>query len=142
MRRTALAPVLWILVAGVLAPSAHADGLEFFQTPSGNIACAIGPMPDSDFAGCEIRDRTYPVPPRPSPCMGAWGKRFNLHQGAAPEMVCNSDTILAATYPVLQYGQTRSFNPITCESQEAGITCTDTRTGHYFRLARDSYELH
>lgn len=141
MRRTATAPILF-LAATALAPTVHADGLEFFQTPSGNIACAIGPMPQTAFAGCEIRERVFSLPPRPEPCMGAWGKRFNLHQGAAAQMVCNSDTILAATYPVLEYGQSRSFNPITCESQETGITCTDTRSGHFFRLSRDSYELH
>ncbi|WP_081290702.1 DUF6636 domain-containing protein [Mycobacterium asiaticum] len=123
-------------------PTAHAAGLEFFQTPSGNIGCGIGPMESSAFAGCEIREHSYPVPPRPNPCMGAWGSRISMHQGAPAQMSCHSDTILGTGYPVLQYGQTRSFNSITCESQESGITCTDHSTGHYFRLSRDAYELH
>jgi hypothetical protein len=61
---------------------------------------------------------------------------------AAPEMTCHSDTILGTGYPPLNYGQSRSFNSMTCESQEAGITRTDNSGGHYFRLARDNYELH
>jgi hypothetical protein len=28
-----------------------------------------------------------------------------------------------------------------CESQPAGVICTDTGTGHFFRISRDSLEL-
>jgi hypothetical protein len=55
-------------------------------------------------------------------------------------MTCHSDTILGTA--ALGYGQSRSFNSMTCESQEAGIACTDNRSGHYFQLARGNYELH
>jgi hypothetical protein len=62
--------------------------------------------------------------------------------GAAPEMTYHRDTILGTGYPALNYGQSPSFNSMTCESQEAGNTCIDNRGGHYFRLARDNHELH
>jgi hypothetical protein len=57
-------------------------------------------------------------------------------------LTCHGDTVRGTGYPVLQYGQTRSLNSVTCESQQSGITCTDTGTGHFFQLSRDTYELH
>jgi hypothetical protein len=41
----------------------------------------------------------------------------------------------------LGYGQTVFAGTITCDSEPTGVKCTDTSTGHYFRLARESYEL-
>jgi predicted nucleic acid-binding Zn-ribbon protein len=43
-------------LAALTPATAHADGLEFFQTLSANIGCAIGPLEGSAFAGCEIRE--------------------------------------------------------------------------------------
>ena len=34
----------------------------------------------------------------------------------------------------LDYGQTFSRGAITCESELSGVTCTDTATGHFFRV--------
>ena len=41
----------------------------------------------------------------------------------------------------LDYGQKYSRGAITCESEPSGVTCTDTATGHFFRISRESYEL-
>jgi hypothetical protein len=41
----------------------------------------------------------------------------------------------------LAYGQARTFGSITCDSESSGMTCTDSSTGHYFRISRDTYEL-
>ena len=41
----------------------------------------------------------------------------------------------------LDYGQTLSRGPITCGSEASGVTCTDTATGHFFRVSREDYEL-
>lgn len=127
----------------VLAPaSAHADGFDFFQTPSGNIDCAMGLLDGAALTECEISDHTYSVPARPTPCMGAFGDRISMREGSAAKMPCHSDTVRGTGYPVLQYGQSRSLNSITCESQQSGITCTDNASGHFFKLSRDTYELH
>ncbi len=123
-------------------PPAHADSYQSFQSPSGNIDCAMGSMNGSTFAMCEIRDHTWAAPPRPTPCMGGFGDRIDLTQGSAPTMACHTDTVKGTGYPTLQYGQTRSVDSITCDSEPSGIRCTDTSTGHYFLLARDNYELH
>ncbi|WP_232007842.1 DUF6636 domain-containing protein [Mycobacterium gordonae] len=127
----------------VLAPAqAHADGFDFFQTPSGNIDCAMGLLDGSALVECEISDHTWSAPARPNPCMGAFGDRISMRQGSAARLTCHGDTVRGTGYPVLQYGQTRSLNSVTCESQQSGITCTDTGTGHFFQLSRDTYELH
>ncbi|MHA7652312.1 DUF6636 domain-containing protein [Mycobacterium sp. ML4] len=124
------------------AGTAHADGFDFFQTPSGNIDCAMGSLDGSVLVDCEVGNHTYPVPPRPNPCMGAFGDRISMRQGSAAKMTCHSDTVKGTGYPVLEYGQTHSLSSVTCESQPSGITCTDSGAGHYFQLSRDTYELH
>lgn len=127
----------------VLAPAtAAADGFDFFQTPSGNIDCAMGVLDGSALVDCEISDHTWAAPPPPTPCMGAFGDRISMRQGSPPRLTCHSDTVRGTGYPVLQYGQTRSVASVTCESQQTGVICTDTGSGHYFRLSRDTYELH
>jgi hypothetical protein len=40
----------------------------------------------------------------------------------------------------LDYGQTHSVGAMTCESEPSGMTCTDTSSGHYFRVSQESYE--
>ena len=131
------------MALGVLAPAtARAEGFDFFQTPSGNIDCAMGLLDGSALVECEIGDHVWAPPPRPTPCMGAFGDRISMHQGSAARMTCHSDTVRGTGYGVLEYGQSRSRNSVTCVSEQSGITCTDSGTGHYFELSRDTYELH
>ncbi len=33
------------------------------------------------------------------------------------------------------------ISSITCDSEPSGMTCTDSGTGHFFRVSRDSYQL-
>jgi hypothetical protein len=35
----------------------------------------------------------------------------------------------------------QSVGVITCDSEPAGMTCTDSSTGHFFRVSRESYQL-
>lgn len=94
------------------------------------------------FASCEISDRSWTVPPRPALCEGAWGNRISLYQGSAPKLVCSSDTLRGGDIATLSYGSTWFVDPITCDSEITGMTCTDAGTGHYFRISRESYQLH
>jgi hypothetical protein len=41
----------------------------------------------------------------------------------------------------LAYGQTHTVDTITCDSEPSGVTCTDTSTGHFFRVSGESYQL-
>jgi hypothetical protein len=134
METTATAAVWMTFAAMALSPSAavaHAEPYYSFQSPSGNVYCGLGQAEDQSgdttFAVCEIRDHTWAAQPRPTPRMGGWGDRISMRQGGAPQMSCH---------------QTRSLNSLMCNSETSGMTCVDNGTGHYFRLARDNYELH
>jgi hypothetical protein len=143
----AIAPVAAATVAALAQPAiAQADPNDTFrfQTPSGNIACYLGPAErggTNGFVACEIGDYTYSAPPRPLACHLARGGRFKLAQGGQPELACPGDTMRSADLPTLDYGETAFSGAIRCSIEQAGIICNDTSTGHFFRLSRESYEL-
>ena len=135
--RIGLAVTATVAAAIVLAPPALADSYSF-QSPSGNIACMLG----ADGAACDIRDYTYQPPPPPLCAQHiSWGSRFVLEPGAAGKIVCHGDTLRLEGEPTLGYGQTASAGTLTCSSEAAGVRCTDSSTGHYFQVSRDSYGL-
>jgi hypothetical protein len=126
------------VAAAAAAPAiARADNLNF-QSPSGNIYCVL----DSPGVACDISDFDYQPPPPPE-CGKhlAWGNRFVLTTGQPAAIHCHGDTLRVAGEPTLEYGQTMSAGTLTCDSEPTGMTCTDSSTGHYFRVSRDSYEL-
>ena len=41
----------------------------------------------------------------------------------------------------LAYGKTASAGTLTCDSETTGMTCTDSSTGHFFRVSWESYQL-
>jgi hypothetical protein len=129
-----------------LASTAHADTHDEFQSPNGNIGCDLRTGDDgTGIADCEIRDHTWviplPIPKCPNSGSGVWG--WGLYQGKAPTpgFSCVAHTLGQPGLQTVDYGQTRSAGAITCDSEPSGVTCTDTSTGHFFRVARDSYEL-
>jgi hypothetical protein len=148
MKITTLALIVTATVAATIAlpATAQADPSYQFQSPSGNIFCLMG---DGNDVVCDIADHTYVPPPKPSDCQQGWGGRFSLDQGSAPVSHCHGDTIIPSHTspgnipgePTLEYGRTQTLGAITCDSEPTGMTCTDSRTGHYFRLSRESYEL-
>ena len=145
MKQSATVAVSLSVAAMALSPCAaiaRAEPYYSFQSPSGNVYCGLGQSDATTFAACEIRDHTWVAPPRPTPCMGGWGDRVSMRQGSAPQMSCHTDTLKDPASPVLDYGGTRSLNSLQCDSEISGMTCTDSSSGHYFRLARDNYELH
>jgi hypothetical protein len=131
-------------VAVTIAPPtiAHADpGTLFFQSPSGNIHCDLGRGMDGN-AGveCEVENATYEVPPGPCQLRGPFASQFLLGQGdTRPDVGCVPTS--NPPWQTLDYGQTRLLGPITCDSEPSGMTCTDSNTGHFFRVSRDSYQL-
>lgn len=134
---------VFVAMAAICPTTAQADNYYQFQSPSGNISCVMAALQGSaPHASCEIADHTYVTPPRPSVCQGAWGDRISMDQSSVPALSCHTDTIRGSGLPTLQYGDTRSVASITCGSATDGITCTDNSTGHFFRLARESYDLH
>jgi hypothetical protein len=139
--KAALIAALTVGVAGALPVSARADAGSF-ESPSGNIYCLLGTETDgTNRADCQVQQHTYPIPP-PGDChLGGWGSQFSLKQGSPVELVCQGGVLTVPPMPALGYGQTRSIGAITCQSEPAGVTCTDESTGHFFRVSRDSYQL-
>lgn len=147
---------MWMTTAAAtisLAAPAHADVTSFqFLSPSGNIGCETEDDHDGTaFVVCKIHDHTWVAAPSES-CQqasvpgatGGPGSDLQLGQGNAPCVGPHTIQIfLSGQYapPTLDYGQKRSVGTITCASEPSGVTCTDTSTGHFFRLSRESYQL-
>ena len=74
-------------------------------------------------------------------CPGSWGDEFGVVQGEAPKLGCHLDTVFNRGLQTLNYGDSVSAGAITCDSEISGMTCTDSSTGHFFRVSRDSYQL-
>ena len=161
-RKKLVLSTLGVAVAATIAlpATAHANANDDkFYSPSGNILCSLGiDTRGSKFHGkavvyCDIRDYTWTA----LECDGHPADTFMLRQGEWGTQLCDptrdygtkqhipgtADT--ADLFPpgvaTLDYGQTRSAGPITCDSEPDGITCTDSSTGHFFRVSRESYQL-
>jgi hypothetical protein len=142
--------IIGLLAAGTAtifaAPTAGADtGYQSFQSPSGNISCQLGTFIDSGVvrgtAACQVGQHDFTAPPRPANCDGGWGDSVGLTEGRRATLQCHTDTLLGSSEPVLEYGQSRSARSITCESTQAGVTCTDSNSGHSFSISRDGYDV-
>lgn len=106
--------------------------LEEFQLPSGNIGCTYVPAggtavyrtPDGRAElACDRIAPTYVrfVLAETGPAV--------LQEGLGEAPCCAGE--------ILAYGQSWSRGPFTCQSAEAGVTCTNG-DGHGFALSRES----
>ncbi len=137
MRITKVALIATATVAATigLAGTATADDEIDFRSPSGDIVCAMG----TSAVVCQVLNHTYPQPPLPDCPLG--GREYDLFQGTPASLGCQGGVIVDPPPPTLDYGQTRSVGMITCDVEPSGVTCTDSSTGHFLRLSRDSYRL-
>jgi hypothetical protein len=148
-------PVTWTLAAAAApavllfgAATAHADATYWIKSPSGNIGCVLSVTNGLGSAVCDAADHTWAAPPLPADCPHPHDPVFYLHQrvdntGRPDIDQCHAGNtpVYASNLQTLDYGQTQSAGAITCDSEPLGITCTDTGTGHFFRISRDSYQL-
>lgn len=106
----------------------------YFQTPSGNIGCAIWPGKDS-YLRCDMKElrQTYKDPP--SDCEFSWGSAFQLTATGKGEVICFNDTSLNASATKLEYGKTFELNGFHCVSEKTGLTCKNA-AGHGFTLSK------
>jgi hypothetical protein len=108
-----------------------------FSTPTKNIACAM----DTESVRCDIHERTWRPPPRPSSCQLDYGNALSLGDEGA-EIVCTGGiTVDENQTEVLAYGHGIHVDTFECTSLKAGVTCRDLETGHGFTLAREAYAL-
>ncbi len=129
-RRLALAAVL---ISLTVASTASARLVEF-RTPSGNIGCIGETVRADNNIRCDIRNRSWSPPPRPTSCQLDWGQGLSLNRAGRARYVCAGDTALN-TGPKLAYGATRRIGAIVCISRTSGLTCTNA-AGHGFRMSR------
>ena len=118
------------------AADVEVSSLTGFTSPTGNIGCYIDPS----SVRCDISDRDWEPPSKPSSCPGDFGQGITMKAGGAPGFVCANDSALNSGDP-LAYGQSIAAGLLRCESAETGMTCTDTETGRGFTLAKEAYSL-
>jgi uncharacterized protein DUF6636 len=123
-----------VVAAGILlfAGVAEASALSFFQSPSGNIGCAIG---ERAGARCDIRNRDWQPPPRPPSCDFDWGNGLVVGRRGRGHFTCASDTTLGQG-PRLGYGEAIRRGRFRCVSRRSGMRCVNRRNGHGFSLSR------
>jgi hypothetical protein len=146
MRTTALA--LLAVTIGVMSVAGASAGLAakrapaYFETPSGNIACAWfadDDRPARTYLRCEIGSLLSPRPRRPASCDVDWAYGLTLGNIGRAEVLCAGDTIRRqGKRAVLRYGTTWRKRGFTCRSQSVGLTCRNTE-GHGFFLSRERW---
>jgi hypothetical protein len=120
--------------------AAHYTGTGAFQSPSGNINCALFSYGGDDSVQCEVAEHDWVAPPKEPACHLDWGSRFLLNQPAGALFACYGQN-LPAPERTLGYGSTWSVGTITCDSESVGLTCTNNSTGHYFFISRQTWRL-
>jgi len=128
-------------IVGLAAPAHAEPDYQQFTSPSGNIKCEMTVSYKGDpYANCVARHAGFAVLTPECDSAGSMNPQIGLTQGGRPEVSC----VVASDAPAeftLHFGQRRSVGAITCDSEEAGVTCTDTGTGHFFRISPQSYDL-
>lgn len=110
-------------------------GLTVLATVAGAIALPATAHADSEQFLSQ-GDYTHQPPPPPL-CAEhvSWGNRFMLEQGRASVLSCHGDTLRVPGEPTLDYGHTKFAGTFTCDNELSGVKCTDSSTGHYFRVS-------
>jgi hypothetical protein len=130
------------------AASAHANPYSAqFQSPSGDISCNLVNYPPTDrhafannFVQCDVTNHSWVAPKPPPPGRPEATSTFVLVRGQAP-IVGYSPGTVGDDGVMLNSAQTPYGGAITCSSEQSAIKCTDTSTGHFFRVSPESYEL-
>ena len=113
-------------------------------SPSGNIGCDLS----AHHAGCGVlsyrSDGTYGKDEAGSP---KWW--FDLSSGGTPQLAGRSEGAFSldeafrgggSSPQVVEYGQSVTFSSWVCRSEENGMTCRNTETGHGVFLSSGRYE--
>jgi hypothetical protein len=110
---------------------------DSFRSPSGNIGCYM----DDESVRCDIRERSWKSPPKPPNCDVDYGYGISVGTTGLADLICAGDTALNPKATALQYGERNVVGDFSCGSEQAGMTCRNTRTGSGFFLSRERYQL-
>ena len=113
-------------------------------SPSGNIGCDLS----AHYAGCGVlsyrSNGTYGKDEAGSP---KWW--FDLSSGGTPQLAGRSEGAFSldeafrgggSSPQVVEYGQSVTFGSWVCSSEETGMTCRNSETGHGVFLSSGRYE--
>jgi hypothetical protein len=131
-----------------LTGTAHASPFSVeFQSPSGDISCNLVNFPPDDhysfrknFVQCDIANHSWVPPQPPPPDRPDATSTFLLVRGQMPIIGYSPGTVGDGS-PMLDSAQVPHAGAIGCRSEQSAMKCTDTSTGHFFRVSRESYEL-
>ncbi|MBL9074557.1 DUF6636 domain-containing protein [Tabrizicola sp.] len=119
---------------------ALADDYFGFQSPTGNIHCAMYTFDGRTEARCDLRSYTPTYTKRPAGCEQDWGMAFGVGAAGKGELLCVGDTVRDPGNPVLPYGEAVSLGGISCVSSKTGMTCTNAE-GRGFSVAKAKQKL-
>jgi hypothetical protein len=111
-----------------------------FQSPTGNIHCAMGIWDGQADARCDLADLVPSYTKAPADCDLDWGFAFAVGRTGKGALACVGDTVRDPGNPVLPYGEAVSLGGISCVSAKTGMTCTNVE-GHGFSVAKAKQKL-
>lgn len=114
--------------------TATTRSFDFFKSPTGNISCY---MDRSSGVRCDIRKKSWTAPPQPTSCEVDWGFGLTVNEGRG-KFVCAGDTVINSAAPTLEYGAKSVRGSFSCSSFETAMICTNSSTGHGFKLSKTS----
>ncbi len=120
-------------------PSARLVHVANFRSPTGNIGCAIA----GGAARCDISQRSWTPPPRPSSCSPQvdFGQGLEIGKAGAARFVCAGDTARDPSSPKLAYDTGTQVDGFICMSRFSGMRCTNSAIGHGFTISAQGYKL-
>jgi hypothetical protein len=119
------------------AAPANAASVTFFQTPSGNIGCAM----IAGFVRCDTNEHSWTVPPRPATCEFDWLGSLGVGREGPGKFLCVSDAAFDPDSQVLGYGERISKHRFRCASKEKGLRCVNRKSDHGFFVSREEVRL-
>jgi hypothetical protein len=137
MKRIAISLAVAAAALALSAPGASAAKFKFFKTPSGNIGCVMG----GGAVRCDIKQKSWEAPPKPSWCDVDWGFGVAVGRKHKANYVCAGDTAFEPGEPTLGYGERQVKNRFRCTSKQKGIRCVNTKNKHGFFMSRESVRL-
>lgn len=134
-------------IPGIYRPLAQGSSEEssqskdvFFQTPSGNISCAIF-GDGGGFVRCDMQQLKQTFVDKPSDCDLDWGAVFGIAgEAKVGEVVCHGDTLFGTSPMKLEYGRSVQAFGFICQSEKTGLTCKNA-AGHGFTLSKARQKL-
>jgi hypothetical protein len=114
--------------------------LTSFRSPTGNLGCEMYTF-GSGGARCDIANRTWSAPPRPSSCPLDYGQGLEVNGSGRGRFTCAGDTALNPKGTPLPYGEASKVGSFLCISATTGMTCTNTNSRHGFFISIGSYRI-